>query len=104
MILLCAWKRSLVLLGFGYASQLKSSIVLLRQIQSLCEKKILSLVWFFDICDLQFGIVREICYCLVLVLWFCDFLSLGLLQILDLICGSLWFVFGSLVCICERAI
>ena len=74
-----------------------------------CEEKRLSLVWFFDICGLQFGIVREVCNCLVLVLWFGDLLSLGAMQLLDLLCGSffgfyaiciwylvfvnLWFVF-----------
>ena len=48
------------------------------------------LVWFFDICGLQFGIVREVCYRLVLVLQFDDLLSLSVLQLLDLICGSLF--------------
>ena len=85
-----------------------------------CEKKMLSFVWFFDICGLQFEIVREVCCRLVLVLWFGNLLSLGTLQLLDLICDSLfglctihiwylvfvfgiceplvlWFVFGSLV-------
>ena len=73
-----------------------------------CDKKGLSFVWFFDICGLQFGIMREVCYRLVLVLWFGDLLSLGALQLLDLICNSLFglctiyilylvFVFG----ICE---
>ena len=85
-------------------------------------------VWLFDICGLQFGIVREVCYCLVLVLRFGDLLSLGALQLLDLLCDSLfglyaihiwylvfvfgiceplvlWFVFGSLVLyLWERAI
>ena len=55
-----------------------------------CEKKMLSFVWFFDICGLQFGIVREVCCCLVLQ--FGDLLSLGTLQLLDL------FVALSLVC------
>ena len=64
--------------------------------------------------------MREVCYRLVLVLRFGDLLSLGALQLLDLICGSLfglcavhiwhlvfifgiceplalWFVFGSLI-------
>ena len=64
--------------------------------------------------------MREVCYRLVLVLQFDDLLSLGALQLLDLLCGSifglcaigicylvfvfgicehlvLWFVFGSLV-------
>ena len=64
-------------------------------------------VWFFDICGLQFGIVREVYYRLVLVLRFGDLLSLGALQLLDLICGSLfglcairiWYLwtFGSLI-------
>ena len=48
------------------------------------------MVWFFDICGLQFGIVREVCYHLVLVLQFDDLLSLGVLQLLDLICDSLF--------------
>ena len=48
------------------------------------------LFWFFEIRGLQFGIVREVCC--RLVLWFGDLLSLGVLQLLDLICGSL---FGS---------
>ena len=62
--------------------------------------------------------MREVCCHLVLVLWFGDLLSLGALQLLNLICGSLfglcairiwylvfifgvceplvlWFVFGS---------
>ena len=57
--------------------------------------------------------MREVCYHLVLVLWFGDFLSLDVLQLLDLLCGPLfslcaigicerffpWFMFGSLVCI-----
>ena len=49
-------------------------------------------VWFFDICGLQFGIAREVCYrlVLVLVLWFGDLFSLGALQLLDLLCGSLF--------------
>ena len=41
---------------------------------------------FFDICGLQFGIMREVCCHLVLVLRLGDFLSLGVLQLLDLIC------------------
>ena len=53
-----------------------------------CEKKRLSFVWFFDICRLQFGIVKEVCCCLVLQ--FGDLLSLGTLQLLDLLCGSLF--------------
>ena len=56
----------------------------------MCEKKRLSFVWFFDICVLQFGIVKEICYCLVLFLQFGDLLFLCVLQLLDLICGSLF--------------
>ena len=36
--------------------------------ESGCEKKRLYFVWFFDICGLQFGIVKEVCYRLV---WFC---------------------------------
>ena len=55
-----------------------------------CEKKRLSFVWFFDICGLQFGIVREVCCRLVLVSRFGDLLSLGALQLLDLLCGSLF--------------
>ena len=55
-----------------------------------CEKKRLSFVWFFDICGLQFEIVREVCCCLVLQ--FGDLLSLGTLQLLGL------FVALSLVC------
>ena len=39
-----------------------------------------------DICELQFGIVREVCY--YLVLQFTDLLSLGTFQLLDLLCGS----------------
>ena len=95
----------------------------------MCVRKRGSLfVWLFDICGLQFGIVREVCYRLVLVLRFDDLLSLGALQLLDLLCGSvfglcaigicylvfvfgiceylvLWFVFGSLVLyLWERAI
>ena len=73
------------------------------------------MVWLFDICGLQFGIVREVCCYLVLVLQFGDLLSLCVLQLLDLICGSLfWFVHNSHLvfgiceplvlwfCICER--
>ena len=49
-------------------------------------------VWLFDICGLQFGIVREVCYhlVLVLVLRFGDLFSLGALQLLDLLCGALF--------------
>ena len=38
--------------------------------------------------------MREVCYCLILILRFGDLLSLSVLQLLDLICGSrsLWFV------------
>ena len=64
-------------------------------------------LWY--LCGLQFGIVREVCCRLVLVLRFGDLLSLGVLQLLDLICGALfglctiriWYLwtFGSLVCI-----
>ena len=54
----------------------------------VCDKKGFLFVWLFDICRLQFGIVREVCYHLVLVLQFGDLLSLGVLQLLDLICGS----------------
>ena len=65
--------------------------------------------------------MREVCYCLILVLRFGDLLSLGALQLLDLLCGSLfglctigiwylvfvnlWFFSLNLVlwfCICER--
>ena len=55
-----------------------------------CEKKRLSLFWLFDICVLQFGIVIGVFCYLVLVLWFGDLLSLGVLQLLNLICGSLF--------------
>ena len=48
------------------------------------------MVWLFDICRLQFGIVREVCCHMVLVLQFGDLLSLGALQLLDLICDSLF--------------
>ena len=34
--------------------------------------------------------MREVCYRLVLILWFGDLLSLGVLQLLDMICGSLF--------------
>ena len=54
------------------------------------EIKRLSFVWFFDICGLQFGMAREVCCHLVQVSRFVDFLSLGALQLLDLICGSLF--------------
>ena len=87
--------------------------------ESVWEKGSL-FIWLFDICELQFGIVRDVFCCLVLVLRFVDLLSLGALQLLDLICGSLfglcavhiwhlvfifgiceplvlWFVFGSLI-------
>ena len=78
-----------------------------------CEKKRLSLVWFFDICGLQFEMVREVC-CDLVWFWFynlmiCALLSFGMLQLLDLICDSLfdlcvicfWYLwsFRSLVCI-----
>ena len=33
------------------------------------------MVWFFDICELQFGIVREVCCRLILVLQIGDLLS-----------------------------
>ena len=48
------------------------------------------LVWLFDTCELQFGIVSEVCCRLILVLQFGDLLSLGVLQLLDWICGSLF--------------
>ena len=83
------------------------------------RKRDFLLFWFFDICGLQFGIVREVCCRLFMVLGLGDLLSLGVLQLLDLICSSLFglyairiwyllFVFDiceSLVlwfCICER--
>ena len=50
----------------------------------------LSLFWLFDICGLQFGIVIGVFCYFVLVLWFGDLLSLGVLQLLNLICGSLF--------------
>ena len=84
----------------------------------VCERKRFSLRLVFDICGLQFGIVREVCYHLVLVLWFVDLLSLDALQLLNLLCDSLWFVCNSYLvfvnlwflglylvlwfCICER--
>ena len=37
------------------------------------------LVWLFDTCELQFGIVSEVCCRLILVLRFGDLLSLGML-------------------------
>ena len=56
-----------------------------------CEKKKrLSWVWFVDIYGLQFEIMREVFY--YLVLQFGDLLSLDTLQLLDLLCDSL---FGS---------
>ena len=82
-------------------------------------------VWLFDICELQFGIVREVCYRLVLVsdlvicslLVHCNFwisfvaLSLVCAQLVFgiwysyLVFMNLWF-FGSYLvlwfCICER--
>ena len=48
------------------------------------------MVWLFDICRLQFGIVREVCCRMVLVLQLGDLLSLGVLKLLDLIYGSLF--------------
>ena len=54
------------------------------------RKKGSLLVRLFDICGLQFGIVREVCSHLVFVLRFDDLLSLSMLQLLDLICGSLF--------------
>ena len=53
-------------------------------------KKRLSFVWFFNICGLQFGIVREVFCRLVLVSRFGDLLSLGVSQLLDLLCGCLF--------------
>ena len=63
----------------------------LKRVKIKCvgvRKKRFSFVWFFDICGLQFGIVREVCSCLVLQ--FGDLLSFGTLQLLDLLCGSLF--------------
>ena len=56
----------------------------------VCEwkKRGFLLVWLFDICGLQFGIVREVCCCLVL--HFGDSLSLGTLQLLEFLCDSLF--------------
>ena len=93
--------------------------MLLQKIRERERERLDLLGWLFDICELQFGIVREVCCRLILVLRFGDLLSLGVLQLLDLICGSLFglctiriwylvFVFGiyePLVlwfCICER--
>ena len=74
-------------------------------------------MWFFDICGLQFGIVREVCC--YLVLQFGDSLSLGTLQLLELLCDSLfdlcaihirYLVFVFSICeplvlyLCERVI
>ena len=57
----------------------------------MCEwkKRGFLLVWLFNICGLQFGVVKEVCCCLVLQ--FGDSLSLGTLQLLELLCG---FLFG----------
>ena len=57
--------------------------------ESVWEKGSL-FVWLFDIHGLQFEIVRKACYHLVLVLRFGDLLSLDVLQLLALICGSLF--------------
>ena len=96
-----------------------------REKERVCVRKCSLFIWLFDICGLQFEIVREICYHLVLVLRFGDLLSLGALQLLDFFCGSFfglcaigiwylvfvfgiyeplvfWFIIGSLVCICEK--
>ena len=68
--------------------------MLLRKIKESVREKSSLFVWLFDICGLQFEIVREVCCCLVLVLRFSDLLYLGVLQLLDLLCGSLFgFVF-----------
>ena len=69
------------------------------------------MVWFFDICELQFGIVREVCCRLIFVLRFGDLVSSWCVATFGFdLWLSLWFVhnsyfvFGSLICICERAI
>ena len=67
------------------------------------------MVGFFDICELQFGIVREVCCCLIFVLWFGDLVSSWCVATFGFdLWLSLWFVhnsylvFGSLIWICER--
>ena len=68
--------------------------MLLWKIKESVQEKCSLFVWLFDICGLQFGIVREVCCRLVLILRFDDLLSLGVLQLLDLLYGSLFgFVF-----------
>ena len=69
------------------------STMLLRKIREMrvcVRKRDFLLFWFFDICGLQFGIVREVCCHLFMVLGLGDLLSLGVLQLLDLICSSLF--------------
>ena len=80
----------------------------------VCEKRCFLLVWLFDICGLQFGIMREVCCCLVLQ--FGDSLSLDTVQLwncfvaLSLICVQfalgIWYLYLVFVnfwfCICER--
>ena len=68
-----------------------------REKERVCVRKGSLFIWLFDICGLQFEIVREICYHLVLVLRFGDLLSLGALQLLDFFClVHIWF-FGLYV-------
>ena len=63
-----------------------------REKERVCVRKGSLFIWLFDICGLQFEIVREICYHLVLVLRFGDLLSLGALQLLDFFClVHIWF-------------
>ena len=93
------WKRSLVLFGFGLLAD--SSLLYKHSAttenwrerdERVWEKEALS--WFgyliFVGCNLELW--ERFCYHLVLVLRFGDLLSLGALQLLHLICDSLWFM------------
>ena len=67
----------------------------IREKKCGCEKKRLSFVWLFDICGLQFGIVREDCCCLV---WFW-FYGLVICSLLVYCNFWIWFVALSLICV-----
>ena len=102
ILLLCVEKKSSPSwFWIFYPTQVSYvSIVLLKKIREKkireCEEKRLPLVWFFDICGLQFGIVREVLLLLgfgCAVWWFA--LSWYVATFGFALWPSLWFVRNS---------